>query len=324
MAEIIQSITDLPIDEIEIGDRLRPVGRAGVEAIKASYAELGVIKDKIHVRRLKGGKTRLIAGGHRLVAQRELRDEGHAELERVGVVAWRCNDDFARLMEIDDNLAGAELTALDTAVFLAARKEVYEKAHPETRASAGAVLAAKRWNATDMMSVASFAASAAEKMGCSEKHVRRLVMAGKAVQGHAHRLRNAPKPVSLSDLMQISKINNPPERYAVVEALATGTAKNAATARKAFKAGRGEGPGRGHPAHRRREGGQAAAFARRSARVRDGTARTTAAARRAASAQAERRAEDPHRAGDLGATGRLPPRVRARRGQRRDPDPGRD
>ena len=87
-------------------------------------------------------------------------------------------DDWARLMEVDDNLAGAEMNALDTAVFLAERKRVYEKLHPETKASTGAALVAHRWNTADIMSVVSFASATAEKFGMTDRHVRRMIAAG--------------------------------------------------------------------------------------------------------------------------------------------------
>ncbi|WP_425099170.1 ParB/RepB/Spo0J family partition protein [Tropicibacter sp. S64] len=237
MADILTTITELPLDEIILGDRLRPVSDAGVEALKASIRDLGVIKDAIHVRKIKKtGAFVLLAGGHRLTAARALRDEGVPGMDPIKVVCWSCNDDFARLMEIDDNLAGAELTALDTAVFLAERKAVYERLHPETKAAVGAELVGKRWNTSDTMSLVSFTAATAEKIGKSKRHVERLVKAGQALRGDAHRLRHAPKPVTLADLMQISKITQPTERYHVVEALEKGTAKNAAEARTQYKA----------------------------------------------------------------------------------------
>ncbi|WP_159966781.1 ParB N-terminal domain-containing protein, partial [Profundibacterium mesophilum] len=107
--------------------RLRPVSEAGVLSLVASIGELGVMKDPIHVRRVphRGGALELMAGGHRLEAARRL---GWTD---IPATVWTCSDDWAHLVEIDDNLGGSELGALDTAVFLAARKRIYEKLHPE-------------------------------------------------------------------------------------------------------------------------------------------------------------------------------------------------
>ena len=216
-AKIIQSITELPVDDIQMGTRLRPVSKAGVEAIKASITELGVMKDAIHVRKHKrGGKIELLAGAHRLTVAQEL----------------DCNDDFARLMEIDDNLAGAELTALDTAVFLAERKRVYEKLHPETKHGGDRRSASFQ---TDMMSVRSFAEATAEKFGLTDRHVRRMVSAGSVLTGgDAHRLRSSGRPVTLNDLTELAKIGDVSERYRVIDLLAEGKVKSAKDARKTW------------------------------------------------------------------------------------------
>lgn len=227
MATIIQSITELPVDQIEMGDRLRPVSKAGVEAIKASVGVLGVIKDAIHVRKIKrNDKIVLIAGGHRLTAAREL------EHPTIKVVCWDCNDDFARLMEIDDNLAGAELTPLDTAVFLAERKRVYEKLHPEAKQGGDRRSANFQ---TDIVSVRSFAAATAEKFGLTDRHVRRMVSAGSVLTGgDAHRLRSSGRPVTLNDLTEIAKIGDVTERYRVIDLLAEGQVKSAKDARRTW------------------------------------------------------------------------------------------
>ncbi len=229
-AKIIQSITELPVDDIQMGTRLRPVSKAGVEAIKASITELGVMKDAIHVRKHKrGGKIELLAGAHRLTVAQEL------DWPTIKVVCWDCNDDFARLMEIDDNLAGAELTALDTAVFLAERKRVYEKLHPETKATVGADLVSKRWDTADTMSTVSFARATAEKFGISDRHVRRMVSAGSVLTGgDAHRLRSSGRPVTLNDLTELAKIGDVSERYRVIDLLAEGKVKSAKDARKTW------------------------------------------------------------------------------------------
>ena len=130
-------------------------------------------------------------------------------------------DDFARMVEIDDNLAGAEMCPLDTAIFLARRKEVYERLHPETKRGVAGALA--KHSATDIVSVASFAAATAEKFGIDERHVRRLVAAGSKLSPRdVQLLRSAPQGVSLKDLSDLSKVAEAPARYDVVEAFAAG------------------------------------------------------------------------------------------------------
>jgi len=231
MADLLTTMTEVPVAEIETGTRLRPVSEAGVAALIASIGELGVMKDAIHVRKVKhkDGKLVLMAGAHRLEAARRL------GWTVIPAKVWTCSDDWAQLMEIDDNLAGAELCPLDTAIFLARRKEVYERLHPETRAAIGAELIAKRWNTADIVSVVSFAAATAEKFGMSDRHVRRMIAAGVRLDPRdTALLRKAPRPVTLKDLMEIGKIGSVPERYHVVEALADGTVKTAAEARRSY------------------------------------------------------------------------------------------
>jgi len=215
------------VADIVCRDRLRPVSEAGVAALLASIGELGVIKDAIHVRKKKDGSFHLMAGGHRLEAAKRL------GMATIPVKAWTCTDDWARLMEIDDNLAGAELTPLDTAVFLARRKEVYERLHPET--SRGLAGAKARWS--DARDLGSFASTTAEKLGITERQVQRIVAAGERLDPRdAQLLRNAPRPVTPKDLTEISKTTSAPERYHVVETLAAGKAKSAAEARRSWAA----------------------------------------------------------------------------------------
>ncbi|WP_126976496.1 ParB/RepB/Spo0J family partition protein [Frigidibacter oleivorans] len=207
--------------------RLRPVSEAGVQSLIASIAETGVMKDAIHLRKKKDGTLVLIAGAHRLEAARRL---GWEEIEAK---VWAdVTDDWARLMEIDDNLAGAEMNALDTAVFLARRKEVYERLHPETKHGGDRRSAVFQ---ADTMSVRSFAAATAEKFNLTDRHVRRMIAAGSALTPHdVKRLRDAPGAVTLADLQVIGKAEYG-ERMDIVAALAEGRAKSAAAARKRLR-----------------------------------------------------------------------------------------
>lgn len=225
-AKLIERNVEVPLADIEIGPRLRPASEAGVDALEASYDEMGVMKDAVQLRRKKkSGQLVLMAGLHRVMLGKR------KGWETIRCDLWECTDDWARLMEIDDNLAGAELTALDTAIFLAERKAVYERLHPEAKAMTGAELVAKRWDTADMMSVVSFAAATAEKMGATERHVRRLVAAGAALtKDHQRWLRSAPKPVSLADLLALSKVTDEHERAQICIALSNGAAKSAADA----------------------------------------------------------------------------------------------
>lgn len=231
MAEpiLIKTKTTLPVEDIHANARLRPVSEAGVEAILSSVAELGQIVTPLTVRQRQvqgGGQVYdLLDGAHRLEAARRL---GH---ETVPVRVFECTNDQADLLEIDGNLAGADLNALDTAVFLAARKAVYERLYPDKKQHRAGGLA-RQGSASDMMSLAE---TTAEKFGLSRRHVYRLMAVGSRLgSDEIRQLRLAPKPVTLADLQAISAIGEAPERYEVVRMLATGEAKSAAAARKAY------------------------------------------------------------------------------------------
>lgn len=227
-----RDVTQVPINQILIRNRLRPVSDAAVESLIASIGELGVMKDAVHLRKRKDGLF-LMAGAQRLEAATRL---GWAT---IPAKIWSdVTGDWAMLMEVDDNIAGAELNPLDTAVFLATRKAIYERIHPEAKARPGAALAAARWNAADIMSVASFAKATAEKFSIDERHVRRLVSLGASLEPEeAQALRAAPRQVTLKDLADIAKMpQSGRERIAVIEAIAQGRAKNAAEAFRAIKA----------------------------------------------------------------------------------------
>lgn len=230
----LMQIDRVSVARIVVSNRLRPVSEAGVESIIASINETGVMKDAIHLRQKKGGKLVLIAGGHRLEAAKRL---GWDEIEAK---VWAgVSDDWARMMEIDDNIAGAELAPLDVAVFLAARKRVYERLHPQSAAEAFKGNQHTGKLAADIMS---FATATAEKFGMTDRHVRRLIAAGSRLDPRdIQLLRAAPRPVTLKDLGEIAQVENSAERYDVVEALAGGRAKSAAEARRQIRAAKGAG-----------------------------------------------------------------------------------
>ena len=218
-------IQRLEISQIEATERLRPVSDAGVESLLASINELGVIKDPIHVRKKRRGNVEtlvLMAGAHRLEAAKRL------GWDTIPARVWvDVNDNWASLMEIDDNLAGADLSALELSVFLAERKRIYEKLHPETRKGiAGA--RARHGLANEIIS---FAESVAEKRDLSKRHVEYFVQIGNALSPHdIAQLSASEHPVKMKDLMALAKISAPIVRADVVGKLASGEVKSVADA----------------------------------------------------------------------------------------------
>lgn len=233
MTPTLLQLDAVAVADVFAGNRLRPVSSAAVASLIASIGELGVMKDAVHVRKKHDGKLHLIAGAHRLQAAKEL------GWDQIPAKVWtNVTDDWARLMEVDDNIAGAELTALDTAVFLAERKRLYEKLHPETRAGVAGGLA-RQGLANDIVS---FAESSAEKFGLSRRHVERMVAAGAALSpDEAQQLREAQKPITLKDLQVIAKVK-PEQRREIVAQLTVGEAKSAGDALKRHLMATGQAP----------------------------------------------------------------------------------
>lgn len=215
-----QSVQSLPVAEIEVEERLRTASETAVASIVSSIHEVGSILQPLLVRRIKGG-YRLMDGLHRLTAAKE------AGLEEVPVKVSECTNDQALRIEVDANVAGAPLTPLDMAVFLAAHKELYERDNPETRrGSAGG--RAKNEVLTDKMSVSSFAANAAEVFGKGERQIFRLISVGEKLSRHEIALlRQAPNRVQFKDLEQIAKCGEHADRSAICAALGSGEAKTA-------------------------------------------------------------------------------------------------
>jgi len=167
----------------------------------------------------------LVDGANRLAVMTEL---GAAI---IPVVAISCRDDEARALEASQNLAGAGMTPVDDAIFLAAYSEAYGDLHPETRAGVAGGLA-RQGLATEL---SSFAETIAEKRAITVRQVRKIARAGRSIsRNEADQLRAAPKRVTLADLQMLGKIADPDERVAVVEALAEG--RKASAARKAYLA----------------------------------------------------------------------------------------
>lgn len=229
-------IADVPLAKIDAGGRLRKVSPKALDSLEASVDELGFVLDEIHLRRVRhqGGKLKLMAGGHRLaLAHRK-------DWTTIKAKIWDCSDDWAALVEIDDNLAHSELAPMELAVFLARRKAIYERLYPETRQGGDRGNQHTGGRQTDMMS---FCQSIAEKRDLSERHVRRLIAVGGALSEDDIADLEATaavtgRQVALADLQALAKLGEPEERRRAIWTFCNGTSLK--TLRKAIDFNRRE------------------------------------------------------------------------------------
>jgi ParB family transcriptional regulator, chromosome partitioning protein len=221
MIELIPTVTDLPVSDIIVAQRLRPFAEAEVLALVDLIAEFGQTTP-ILVRRTKKGFV-LVDGLHRLEATKR------AGLETIPVRAYRMTDEDAQLLETSQNLVGG-LSPLDDVVFLAAWKRAHLAKHPDTAQGVAGALAKHGLQANS----SSFAEIVASKRAVSVRQVQKIIAAGEKLGPDSARLRHAKKQITLADLIEISKIGQPTERYDVVDALIEGKAKSAADARRAW------------------------------------------------------------------------------------------
>lgn len=115
----------IPISEIFVGDRARPVDEDHAQAIAASMAERGLI-NPLTVRATnarKGFPYTLVAGGHRL------RGGVINGWEKIDVLVVDADQKEAQLIEISENLYTNQLSKLDRAIFVLKFREIVEDEH---------------------------------------------------------------------------------------------------------------------------------------------------------------------------------------------------
>jgi ParB family transcriptional regulator, chromosome partitioning protein len=157
-------VLSIPLDLIEVGERLRAVDADYVALIAESLADRGLDTPIIVTGAGADGRHRLIAGGHRVAAARQA---GWTEIAAKVVEADELQ---AKLIEIDENLVRRELSALDRAVFLAERKRIYEALNPSAKRGGD-----RRGTKRASLHVWSFSKATAERLGLDESTIRRAV-----------------------------------------------------------------------------------------------------------------------------------------------------
>jgi ParB family transcriptional regulator, chromosome partitioning protein len=159
-------VLSIPLDLIEVGERLRAVDADYVALIAESLADRGLDTPIIVTGAGADGRHRLIAGGHRVAAARQ------AGWDTIAAKVVEADELQAKLIEIDENLVRRELSALDRAVFLAERKRIYEALNPSTKHGGNR----KGIKSTSVSTWSErFAKATATKLGVDERTIQRAV-----------------------------------------------------------------------------------------------------------------------------------------------------
>ena len=161
------------LEQIRERDRLRTLDEAAVEQLMESIGARDLdtpiivrpfaLVDPADIARWgpeTPGLYMLVAGAHRVEACRRL---GRSH---IPAFVRELSPQAARIVEIDENLVRADLTALDRAAFLSARKELYEQQHPESR---------RGGDQRTGRSVPSFVAASADTTGWAPRTIQRAV-----------------------------------------------------------------------------------------------------------------------------------------------------
>jgi len=214
------NIKKIPVELIDLEDRIRAVNDTYVAEIIASFEEKGGEGrgqiTPIEVREAgENGRHRLVSGAHRLAAAQAL------GWKTVTASVIRCTNDEARLREIDENLIRHDLSSLDRAAFMVEREAVWVQMNPDSvRGRAGGLA---RHSATENFS---FAKKTAEKLGLTDRTIRGWLKLGRVTAGLSGPLRARIAASDLaynhSELIELANIEDEREREQVVELLLAG------------------------------------------------------------------------------------------------------
>lgn len=201
-----RSLRSIPVELIDVKDRLRDVIDDYVQMLVESIREIG-LTTPIEVRPLPNGRFKLVTGGHRTAACMAL---GHSEIEAFVI---DLDDMRAELREIDENLFRHELSPFDRGAFLTKRKAIWLDLYPET--AHGVAGGKARQRAAN--EIISFAESTALSAGYSTRAVQMsIAMYADLHPATRERLRASPIARNQSELIRLSKLP-PAEQLRVLD-----------------------------------------------------------------------------------------------------------
>lgn len=232
-AEVVEA--DVRIDQIDIGDRLRPVDPATAADLAVSIREAG-LAHPITVRPW-ADKYRLVIGAHRLAAF------GLLGRPTIPATIRQLSDLEARQLEIDENIIRSGLTALDRLTFLAERVEVWAARNPEKVVLDASQPVRRRGRPprffAKLSNIEGFAPS---MMGFATETARDTGLSRRTVDRAIQTLSGLPTPlrarlqgswIARNDaaLRQLAGIGDPVEQAAVAELMLAGRTRSVAEAR---------------------------------------------------------------------------------------------
>ena len=135
VAREMMEVRHLSLNTIEVGDRMRSLDRARVDALAASIKEINLQVPITVTMNTRGGAAtpRLVVGHHRLKAAEQL------GWDRITCFVTMASELDCELWEIDENLVRATLTELEQSQHLKRRKEIFDsKGEEKIRTPGGA------------------------------------------------------------------------------------------------------------------------------------------------------------------------------------------
>jgi N6-adenosine-specific RNA methylase IME4 len=180
-AEVGHVTRDIGLGDIAVlPGRLRGLQPKVVEALAVSMQQQGLLQPIILRPAESTGPAAyyLVAGHHRYEAARKLKWEAIA-----GKILPAAKADEALLAEIDENLLRAELSPAERSAHQAARKEVYERLHPEALATkdGGPGRSKASRSQVETESAPAFIDDTAEKTGKSRATIAREAKRGREI-----------------------------------------------------------------------------------------------------------------------------------------------
>lgn len=210
---------------IDATGRLRPVDEAHAQLIAASMNESSLIQPVVVRADASGNGLKLVVGGHRLRGAEML------GWDEISAILIEVTDDEARQIEIDENLARKELTALERAEFLAERKRVYEALHPEAAHGKAKKPKTEKGKVANLATFARFSKDAANSTGLGERTIRRACeLAGRLDPAAVALIRGSAVADNQAQLLALAELA-PEQQVKLAREIAEGRAKNLGAAR---------------------------------------------------------------------------------------------